>query len=50
VRKTERVEEKNKEETEEREKSGREKNVREIEKPRKENVDTNKYKGRIKGR
>jgi hypothetical protein len=44
------VEEKNKEKTEEREKSGREKNVREIEKTKKKNVDTNKYKGRIKGR
>ena len=28
----------------------REKNIREIEKPRKKNVDTNKYKERIKGR
>jgi hypothetical protein len=50
VRKTERVEEKNKEETDEGEKSFREKNVREIEKPRKKNVDTNKCKGRIEGR
>ena len=50
MRKTERVEEKNKEETEEREKSGREKFVREIKKPRKKNEDTNKYKERIKGR